>query len=216
MKKSFIYVLIIAGFYAMLYFWGEEEKKADQHPEIHSAAAKPDNYLLEAKDYEEGSLHGKSAIRLEQAIQAIWRLEKGMDEESFDHLEHAVAKLEDIHRKIMRDSIPSEELLAALEYTLNNLAFVELEVAQKYAQSNQSVETKTALKYAQLHLKNVLVLHNPNVVEDSVLLNSEIRLLEEIDSLLSVKNPNQNEYASSLEKLLGEVDVIINRIDQGN
>ena len=91
---------------------------------------------MEAKDYEEMARHDRSAYSLEQAIQAIWKLEKDVDDESFDRLEHTIHKLEEVHKHILRDSIPSSEMLKAFEYALGNLAHAELEVAEKYSKSN--------------------------------------------------------------------------------
>lgn len=214
MKKLIIGILIFAAFLTALYLWDQSNKRGKQHPEIHSQASKPDNYLLEAMAYEGENRHAKSAVKIEQAIEAIWALEPGVDDESFEHLEIAIRKLENVHRRILRDTIPYDELLTALEFSLGNLAHVELGVAAKYSASNRTMETRTALKYAQLHLKNILVLHNPNVTDESVILNSELKLLEEIDSLLANKELSQTEYSAALDKMLKEVDVILEKIDE--
>jgi hypothetical protein len=214
MKKFLIAIFVVVGFFASLYFWDQKNKREKQHPEIHIQAGKPDNYLLEAMHYEGEHRHTKSAIKIEQAIQAIWKLEKDVDDKSFDRLEETIKKLEMVHRKIIRDSIPYDELLSTLEYALGNLAHVELEVAAKYSASNQTIESRTAIKYAKLHLKNILVLHNPNVMDDSSLLASEIQLLDQIDSLLSQKNLSQAEYSASLDKMIKEVDDILARIEE--
>lgn len=213
MKKFIIITVLLVGFFATLYYWNQYEKSSEQHPAIHSAAGKPDDYLLEVKDYEDKHRHNKSAIKIEQAIQAIWKLEKDVDDDSFERLEQTIAKLEMVHRRILRDSIPYPELILALEYALNNLAHVELEVAANYSASNQSNETKSALKYSQLHIKNALILHNPNVLKDSILLNSEVSLLNQIDSLLNMENFDQPDYTASLDKLITQLDDIILRIE---
>ncbi|MCV9386573.1 hypothetical protein [Reichenbachiella ulvae] len=215
MKKKFLVpFLILSGFYAILYFWNKEEKKAEQHPTIHDSAAKPDDYLMEAIDYEDMHRHDKSAYSIEQAIQAIWKLEKDVDDASFDHLEEAIEKLEEVHRKLIRDSIPSTELLKAFEFALGNLAFAELEVAEKYSESNQLKEGRSALRYAQLHIKNALILHSPDIPEDSALLASEVHLLDEMDSLLSQEDMSHEAYTQALDKMLKEVDQIISNIDK--
>ncbi len=214
MKKKYIILIAIVGaFYAILYFWNKEEKSIKQHPTLHDTAADPDDYLLEAKEYEAMHRHDKSAYSIEQAIQSIWRLENDVDDESFERLEETIQKLEAVHRKIVRDSVPSEELLTAFEYALGNLAHAELEVAEKYSKSNQIHEAKLALKYAQLHIKNALVFHNPNVKEDSAQLASETRLVDRMDSLFGQENQSQEEYSSTLDLLIEEVDKIIVRIE---
>lgn len=214
MKKFLIGISIFVLFIATLYYWNESNKRGEQHPEINSAAGKPDDYLMEVMEYEGEHRHRKSAIKLEMAIESIWALEQGVDDESFERLELAVKKLENVHRRILRDSIPYDELMTSLEFVLGNLAHVELEVAAKYSASNQTSETRTALKYAQLHLKNILVLHNPNIDDESLILKSELKLLEEIDSLLSNKELSQAQYSEALDKMLKEVDLILEKIDE--
>lgn len=204
MKKIIITIIAITGFIALLYFWNQRIREEAQHPEIHSLAGKPDDYLLEAMDYEGEHRHAKSAAKIEQAIGAIWKLEKEVDDESFDRMEQTIQRLEMVHRKIIRDSIPYSELLTALEYSLGNLAHVELEVAVKYSKSNQTSEARAAIKYAQLHLKNILILHNPNVMDQSPLLISEMQLLDELDSLLSRTDLSPMEYSASLDKMIKE------------
>ncbi len=215
MKKFIIVLIVITGFMASLYYWNQSIRQGEQHPEIHSPAGKPDDYLLEAMDYEGEHRHIKSAAKIEQAIGAIWKLEKDVDDESFDRMEQTIQKLEMVHRRIIRDSIPYSELLTALEYSLGNLAHVELEVAAKYSKSNQTDEARSAIKYAQLHLKNILILNNPNVMEESPLLISEMELLNQLDSLLSRTDLSASEYSASLDKMIKEVDVILSRIDEG-
>lgn len=213
-KKYLIPLLVLCTFYGILYFWNREEKEAELHPTIHSSAGDPDDYLMEAIDYEDMKRHDKSAYSIEQAIQAIWKLEKDVDDKSFDHLEEAIEKLEVVHRRLIRDSIPSTELLKAFEFALGNLAFAELEVAEKYSESNQLSEGRAALRYAQLHIKNALILHSPDIPEDSALLASEVHLLDEMDSLLSQEDLSHEEYTLALDKMLKEVDEIIGDIDK--
>lgn len=211
MKKNIlIAVFVIAGFYALLYFWNQDRKSEIQHPTINNAAAKPDDFLIEAKNYEEMARHDKSAYSIEQAIQAIWKLENDVNDESFERLEQTITKLEIVHRKILRDSIPSEELLKSFEYALGNLAHAELEVAEQYFKSNQTEKTKSALRYAQLHIKNALLLHH---TDDSAK-QTELHLLKEMDSLFSLKNLSDPANTASLDKILKEVDQLIEQIDQ--
>ena len=210
MKKNIIIAIaVVVGFYLILYFWNQENNSEKQHPTIHSSAAKPDDFLMEAKDYEEMARHDRSAYSLEQAIQAIWKLEKDVDDESFDRLEHTIHKLEEVHKHILRDSIPSSEMLKAFEYALGNLAHAELEVAEKYSKSNQTSKAKTALKYAQVHVKNALLLHHS---EDSTR-QSGLHLLHEMDSLFGLESLSDPENTASLDQLIKEVDALVSKID---
>ena len=215
MKKKLVITLVIVGaFYGMLYFWNQEEKEIKKHPTIHAAAAKPDDYLMEAKDFEIKNRHDKSATSIEQAIQAIWKLEKDVDDESFERLEKTVAKLEAVHRRILRDSIPSSELLRSFEYALGNLAYAELEVAEKYSESHQLDKVRSALIYAQLHIKNALIFHQSNSAEDSTELIAEVQLLNELDSLLKQDDVNYSEYSAKLDVLIQEVDQLLGRLEE--
>jgi hypothetical protein len=214
MKTAIISIIIFIGFMATLYFWDQKNKQGMQHPEIHSQAGEPDSYLLEAVDFESQHRHAKSAIKIEQAIEAIWQLEKEIDDSSFDRLESTISKLENVHRRIVRDSIPYDELLSTFEYALGNLANVELAVAAKYSASKQSNEARTAIKYAQLHIKNLLVLHGSSLNGKSLLLESEIKVLNEIDQVLADKNLGEEESIASIDKMIKEVDAILDRIEE--
>ncbi len=207
-------MLVIAVFYCVLYFWNKEERESKLYPALHNTAIDPDDHLLEASEYEAMHRHDKSAYSIEQAIQSIWRLEKNLDDESFDRLEKTIERLESVHRHILRDSVPSRELLTAFEYALGNLAHAELEVAEKLSASNRPEEAKAALRYAQLHIKNALIFHNPKVKEDSIQLTLEARLFDRMDSLLHRKDLGHDEYTASLDQLLKEVDLIISRIEK--
>ncbi|WP_421877626.1 hypothetical protein [Marinoscillum sp.] len=215
MKKRYIIIILaIGGFYSMLYFWHQEDLSVEQHPTINSPAAKPDDYLLEAKDYEDEQRHDKSANSIEQAIQAIWKLETDVDDKSFERLEQTIQKLEAVHKRIIRDSIPSAELLKAFEYALSNLARAELEVAQKYSTSDKLDESRSALKYAQLHIKNALMLHNSDRTEDSIQQAIESQLVDEIDNLSNQEDLSQEQYLAALDKLMKEVDHVIAGVDE--
>lgn len=214
MKKRYIFAIFILGaFYSLLYFWNKGERENELYPAIHNAAVDPDDYLIEAQKYEALLRHDKSAYSIEKAIQAIWRLEKNMDDESFDRLEKTIERLESVHRHIMRDSVPSDELLKTFEYALGNLAHAELEVAERYAASNQPEVARTALRYAQLHIKNALLFHNPGIQEDSFQLAMEARLFDRMDQLLKQENLSHEEYTASLDELIKEVDLIISQIE---
>lgn len=203
---------MLSIFYSILYFWNKQEKESQQHPAIHSQAVKPDDYILEIKDLETQHQHSKSVKSIEMAIQAIWKLEADVDEKTFDRLEQTIDRLELAHRKIIIDSIPPKDLLNTLEFALGNLAIAELEVAEKYSNTNQLDESKIALKYAQLHVKNALMLHSADVPEDSTL-SSELHVLNEIDSLLAIDDLSQEDYSAALDQLIKEVDEVIRIIE---
>lgn len=206
-KKILIPLLGLIAFYAVLYVWNKEGNSIKKHPALYSTAVNPDEFLLEAKDYEDKHKHDKSAYSIEQAIRSIWQLEKDTDVKDLDRLELTIDKLEKVHRKILQDSIAPQDFLKSLEFALSNLAVIELELAESYSASNQIDEAHYALRYAQLHIKNALIL------EDSLLLDSEIVLLQHMDGLLNQEDISQPEYALSVTHLIEEVDQIIAAID---
>lgn len=210
-KKAIIAIIVFVSFYGILYFWNQQEESKEHHPTIHGAAAKPDDYLLEARHYESKQRHDKSARSIEQAIQAIWKLEKDVDDESFDRLEESITRLEAVHRKILRDTIAPAELRSVFEYALSNLAHAELQVAEKYSKSNQSGEAHAALVYAQLHIKNALILHNPNDTQDSLAVTYEEQLIGRIDDLLKQENTDED-YTAALDQLRKDLDLFISQI----
>ncbi len=213
MKKLLIGIAILIAFVTTLYIWDQSNKQEAQHPTINHQAAEPDNFLLEALDNEEEHRHHKSAIKLENAIQAIWKLESDVDSVNFERLEQTIKKLESAHRKILRDSITNDELLIALKLALGNLTHVELATAAKYSESNQPVETRAAIRYAKLHLKNALILQKSGPTQDSILYRSEIQLLGQIDRLLRHEDLSPTEYSESIDKMIGEIDKVLGRLE---
>jgi hypothetical protein len=213
MKKLLVGIAILSAFVATLYIWDQSNKQEEQHPTINRQAMEPDNFLLEALDSEGQKRHHKRAIKIEKAIQAIWKLEPDVDSINFERLEQTIKKLEMVHRKILRDSITNDELLMALNLALGNLTHVELAVAAKYSESNQPAETRAAIKYAKLHLKNALILQKAGSTEDSLLYKAEIQLLGQIDKLLSREDLSPTEYSKSIDQMIGDIDKVLSRLE---
>jgi len=210
MKNRYIILLfVIVIFYSFLYFWHKEEMKDKLYPVIHKTAVDPDDYLMEAKEYESMNQHSKSAQSIERAIHAIWRLEANLDDDSFNRLEQTIERLEIIHRKLVRDSVTSDELLTTFEYALGNLAHAELGVAEKYGETNQWKEAKTALRFALVHIKNALIVHHSEVRGDSLQLQLENSLSDEIKHLLAQKDLSDPKYSDSLKGLIRKVDQMV-------
>lgn len=210
MKKQTVLIIIgIVGLYTIIYFAGQERKKRADHPTLSSLAAEPDSYLKNVEYYEEQERHNQSAFNLEEAIQSIWKLEKDVDEASFERLQSAIKRLEVAHKSIIRDSADMNDLRSTFEYTLNNLAHAELEISEMYAETNHMREANIALKYAMLHVKNAMLFHHSFWSGDGEQLAIEKQVFNEMDSLMNNNSISPIDYALALDKMIKEVDGII-------
>ncbi len=208
MKKQIIWIIIaVVALFVIIYFVGLE--RSPDHPTLTSAAQMPDEYLKRVDYYEREDRHFMSAYNLEKAIEAIWKLEGDVDNESFQKLENAVNRLEEVHAHILRDSVDTRQLQSAFEFALNNLAHAELEVAEMYAETNHLDQADIALKYAKLHIKNAMLFHNPYWDANPGKLAIEKQVFMEIDSLIQNKAVSPVEYTIALDKMIKEVDKLI-------
>ncbi|WP_420577472.1 hypothetical protein [Ekhidna sp.] len=212
MKKQQVAIIVIGIFalFAIFYFYNQEPE-IEQHPTLSAAAKMPDYHLKNVAHYEEEERHEMSAFSLEKAIESIWKLEKDVDDESFQKLEESISRLEEVHRSIVKDSISSIDLRSTFEYALNNLAHAELEIAEMYAETNQMEKANIALRYAQLHIKNAMLFHSPYWGSDSVQLAIEKHVFEEMDSLLVNKAVSPVNFTMTVNKMIKEVDQIIEK-----
>ena len=211
MKKQV--VIIIGGIIVMfmIFFLFNRKPEIEEHPTLSASAQMPDYYLKNVKHYEEEDRHEISAYNLEKAIASIWKLEKDVDEESFQKLEKAIKRLETIHHSILEDSVDIQNMRVAFDYALNNLAHAELEIAEMYAETNHMDKANIAVKHAQLHIKNAMLFHNPFWEADSVQLAIEKHVFEEMENLLENVSVSPIEYTLSLDKMIKEIDQIIEK-----
>ncbi len=211
MKKQV--VITIVGILVMftVIFLYNREPEVEQHPTLTASAQMPDFYLKNVGHYEEHERHSMSSYNLEKAIASIWKLEKDVDEKSFQKLEEAIKRLEVIHHSILEDSVDAQNMRATFDYTLNNLAHAELEIAEMYAETNQMDKANIAVKYAQIHIKNAMLFHNPFWQADSVQLAIEKQVFDEMDSLIDNQSISPVEYVMELDKLIKEVDQVMKK-----
>ncbi|GAB4241588.1 MAG: hypothetical protein Tsb0034_18720 [Ekhidna sp.] len=208
MKKQIVWIIMgVIALFAIIYFVGQE--RTPDNPTLNSSAQMPDKYLKSVDYYEQQDRHEMSAFNLEKAIEAIWKLESDVDDESFEKLENAVKRLEEVHRSILRDSVDARELRSAFEFALNNLAQAELEVAEMYAETNHLDQADIALKYAKLHIKNAMLFHNPYWDANPNKLAIEKQVFMQMDSLIKNKAVSPVEYTLALDKMIKEIDEII-------
>ncbi len=208
MKKQITWIIIgVITLFVIIYLVGQE--RTPDNPTLNESAIMPDEYMRNVDYYEQKDRHAISAFNLERAIQSIWKLESDVDDQSFEKLENAIKGLEDVHKSILRDSVDSERLRSAFEFALNNLAHAELEVAEMYAETNHLDKANIALKYAQLHIKNAMLFHNPYWDQNPENLAIEKQVFLEMDSLLENEAVSPVEYTMALDKMIKEIDKII-------
>ncbi|MEQ8627266.1 hypothetical protein [Ekhidna sp.] len=208
MKKQITWIIIgVVALFLIIYFAGQN--RTSDSPTLNDSAILPDRYLRNVDYYEQKDRHSTSAFNLERAIQSIWKIESDVDDESYAKLERAIERLEEIHTSILRDSVDSDELRSAFEFALNNLAHAELEIAEMYAETNHIDKANVALKYAQLHIKNAMLFHQPYWDQNEKKLAIEKNVFEEIDSLIENNSVSPVEYTLVLDKMIKEIDQII-------
>ncbi|MEP0984392.1 hypothetical protein [Ekhidna sp.] len=208
MKKQITWIIIgVITLFVIIYLVGQG--RTPDNPTLNESAIMPDEYMRNVDYYEQKDRHAISAFNLERAIQSIWKLESDVDDQSFEKLENAIKGLEDVHKSILRDSVDSERLRSAFEFALNNLAHAELEVAEMYAETNHLDKANIALKYAQLHIKNAMLFHNPYWDQNPENLAIEKQVFLEMDSLLENEAVSPVEYTMALDKMIKEIDKII-------
>jgi hypothetical protein len=212
MKKQQVSIIVIGIFvlFAIFYMYNREPE-IEQHPTLNAAAKMPDFYLKNVEHYEEEDRHEISAFNLEKAIESIWKLEQDVNQESFQNLEQVIERLEEIHRRIVQDSVETHTMKSTFEYALNNLAQSELEIAEMYAETNNLDKANIAVKYAQLHIKNAMLFHNPFWRADSVQLGLEKQVFLEMDSLIDNESVSPVEYTMTLDKMIKQIDEIIKK-----
>lgn len=210
MKKEYIIIVgAILTLFVIFSIVGYEE--TPDHPTLNQSAIMPDKYMEDVTYYEKMERYDKSADNLEHAIKAIWKIQADVDEESFDRLEDVIVRLERLHSKLVKDSIHMNFMKEDFNYALHNLAHAELEIAEMYAETNDMDKATLALKYAQLHIKNAMLYHNPYWSDDNAQENMvvERRIFSELDSLINTESASVADNVLYIDKIIKEVDYLI-------
>lgn len=173
------------------------------HPSLNDKATAPELYLSNARHYAKEHMIVRSLFHLDQAITSIRNLEMDFDQESVEKVEDAIFKLEAIYDEIMMDSLISDDMYSAFEYTLNTLALAEMKVSERYAKSDSTDLAKLALKYAYLHLKTA-----SNYSLDFNI-DKERLIYHEIDSIIQLDDPRPEEMLSQIDHILAEMDPLV-------
>jgi uncharacterized protein YdcH (DUF465 family) len=206
-KENLITIAGIAVIFVIISLVGNS--KNSEHPTLNEAALLPDKYLENVSYYEKLERFDKSAMSLGKAIEAIWKIQLDVDDDSFNHLEEVIRRLEAAHSRISKDSAHMSKLNEDFNYALTNLAKAELEIAEMYAEVHSMKKAKLALKYAQLHIKNAMLYHAPVWQESKQNLAVEENVIIEIDSLITSDVEFVADYVLKIDQVMKEVDQLI-------
>ena len=193
MRKLLLIPLGFIAFFLALYL-ADQYNKENYHPTLNEYAEVPDRHLINSIEQYFRNEIDKSLESMEQAIEAIWILEKDMNGVAAIRAEEVAANLEQLHKQMVEDSIERGVLLRVFEYSMNNLAYAEIVVSQEYANSSQTSKAKRALHFAKSHLLNNNIFFER--IEDS-----PKTLINRMDSLLKMDEISDCEYLSLLKEI---------------
>jgi len=208
MKKISLILLGVLTLFVIIYF-ANVDPYTEQHPTLNASAQLPDRFLKNVAEYASQDKLKQSALNLEKAIESIWKLEQDVDRESFQNLEGTIQELEVVHRAILNDSLEGIDMPQTFELALDNLAKIELNIAETYAETNDMETAKIALKYARLHIKNAMLYHDRFWDSDTLQLAIERMVLDQIDSLTKNEAISAVEYVIVLDRMIDEIDQIL-------
>ncbi|WP_436515592.1 hypothetical protein [Ekhidna sp. To15] len=161
-------------------------------------------------------LHHRSIVHLEEIIKSVKSYEEYPNLSEKKILEEAIQKLEKIDKEIMGDSLKSEDVYGAFDFTLNALAKAEIKLSESALKSNQTELTKLSLKQAQIHVKNAFLLDYSIQFDKGHHFDLEVEVFKEIDSLIKVDSISIQEMDSRLNKISNELDILMEDIKRGS
>jgi len=203
-SKIFQYAGTLVFLISILFVVGLFTQTNPGHPSLNDTSAEPDLYLSNVRHYAKEQLAERSLYHLEKAIESIKKIETDIDINSKQKVDEAIAHLEMIYEEIARDSLVSEDLNKAFEFALNALTLAELRISERYAESNNPVQAKVALKYAQMHLKSA------SQYSDLPNMNLERHIYYEIDSLILSEAMAPVLIAEKIDYFISEMDTLVN------
>jgi len=205
---GFILVVIIIIIY--LYPTGASEG-GDQsgNPTLSNQAVYIDTYFRNIAFYSDKNRNDESALNIRKAIKTIKELQADVDDQSYERLESSLDELENIQDAILEDSLDPGKMSSSFEFVLNNLARIELEISEIYAETNQIETAQIALKYAQAHIKNAILFHSKLEGSNEEQLVIEQKVFSEMDSLLENNRISPVAYTLMLDKMIQEVDSLL-------
>ena len=117
--------------------------------------------------------------------------------------------MEALHASLAKDSFNSHDINKDFNFALKNLAHAELEIAEMYAETEHFDQSKIALKYAQLHIKNAMLYHSPFWKESTENLVVEEQVFDRLDSLITSQTTSVADHVFTIDALIKQVDSLI-------
>jgi hypothetical protein len=195
-SKSLLYlstaILLMGGIYLFSYL-NTESKIAP----LSSKAIIPDLLLNNTSVYYQEHAINRSMVK------AIKNIAIDLDPESKRILDLSIIDLIEVRKEIANDSVDSEHFDDAFSKVLNALTLAELRVSEALLETNHGKEARVALKYGMYHLSNTLKFTTGKKKD------YEIHLYNELDSLLENGKLSHDEMIVRLEKMISELDSLI-------
>lgn len=180
-----------------------------KHPTLNYVAEEPDIHIRNVGRYLEDGEIPRSIHHLKKAIETIREIESDVDSDNCECLDEAVEKLELVYADMENGEVNLNYMYETFELTLNSLAHAELEVSEQYAQKNEQKRAKRALGFAQMHIRNSLLIQKNLYDEPSEHSIIELRVMDEIDSLIENESISQVELTLKIGQIKDEVDLLI-------
>lgn len=197
--KTVLYISL--GFIAYLasLFFADQYNKQHSHPTLNEKASLPDEYFIDAVILNQRGEKRQCISHLEKTIEALWTLEKDINEEGAAMLEEAIFQLESLHKKLSVGSIPQADLRQVYNKVLSILASSEVAVAKEQIKSDDLSNARIAMEYACLHLKNSLLFQNSHNDED---VN---KIISQMEKLMNNKKINSKDLANQLDQIISKI-----------
>ena len=197
--KNLLYISLGFAAYLASLFFADQYNKQNNHPTLNEKAGLPDEYFIDAVIQHQRGERSQCISNLEKTIEALWTLEKDVNEEGAAMLEEAVFQLESLHKKLTVDTVPSPYLRTVYTRVLAMLASSEITVAKDQVKSDDRNKARVALKYACLHLRNALLFQNSPHDED---VN---RIVREMERLMNSPKINSKDLLRELDQLISNI-----------
>lgn len=159
-------------------------------------------------------LHHRSSVHLSALIELINEFEEYPNLSEKEALDHAIDKLASLDQQLMNDSLNSQNILDAFNFTLNTLAKAELEISEAAIKTNQKELAVLSIKQAQLHVKTALLLDYSMKSNDFNSDSDEYRILTEIEQLIQSDTITIHELDKQIASISKEIDVMIKKNSQ--
>ena len=202
MQKGVYYLImlcVIFGGMALIFKWREGHGNAL----LNEQALKPDLLLDNTKFYLKEHAYERSLSQLEDAIEAMHKIEADLDDESREIIDTSILELERVKEEMLMDSLVTKDLNRAFSNALSALTLAELRVSEVLIKEHHSMDAIVAMKYGMLHIKNALK------YAEGEKRDYEIHIYEELDSLLETRTLTEDQVIEKLEEMIAELDQLV-------